>query len=108
MKIRGVITVNVRARTGVQHDWAGSAWTGWGTIHQLNPSHNVKKMTNPQLQLLSKYTVVFGESHQAVKIYVSDNAVPKYYKSRPLPYVMRNMVNKELDRLLSGDIIEPF
>lgn len=42
--------------------------------------------------------VVFGNLHQAVKteaakICVSDKAVPKYYKSRPLPYVVRDVVN---------------
>ena len=45
--------------------------------------------------------VVFGDSHQAIKteaakICVSDKAVSKYYKSRPLPYVVRDMVKKEL------------
>jgi len=39
--------------------------------------------------------------------YVSEKAVPIYYRCRPLPYVMSDMVNKELDRLLSEDIIKP-
>ena len=39
--------------------------------------------------------------------HVDDNAVPKYFKARPIPYVMRDMVDKELDRLLAEDIIEP-
>ena len=37
---------------------------------------------------------------------MSKNATPKYFKARPLPYVMRDMVDKELDRLLADDIIE--
>ena len=130
VKILGVITVRVRARNGVQHDlplmvvpgsgpsllgrnWLSRLELNWAEIHQLNPLHTEKKMQNPRLQrVLNKYAVVFEDSHQAVKteaakIYVSDKAVPKYYKCRPLPYVMRDMVNKELDRLLSEDIIEP-
>ena len=77
----------------------------------MNPPHT-EKMQNPGLQMvLNKYAVVFEDSHQAVKtgaakIYVSDKAVPKYYKCQQRPYVMRDMVNKELDRLLSEDIIE--
>jgi hypothetical protein len=129
VRILGVITVKVRARNGLQHNlplmvvpgsgpsllgrnWLGRLGLNWGEIHQLNPSHMEKKMQNPKLQqILNKYAVVFEDSRQAVrtetaKIYVSDNAVPKYYKCRPLPYVMRDMVNKELDRLLAEDIIE--
>ena len=61
---------------------------------------------------MDKYAIGFTDSHQAVKtdaakIYVDNEAVPKYYKSRPLPYVMRDMVDKEIYRLLAEDIIEP-
>ena len=67
---------------------------------------------HPRLEaLLQKYDVAFKDSHQAAKtdaakIYVEENATPKYFKARPLPYVMRDMVDKELDRLLADDIIE--
>ena len=110
VKILGVITVRVRARNGVQHDlqlvvvpdggpsllgrnWLSRLELDWGEIHHLNLPHMEKKMQNPQLQrVLNKYAVVFEDSHQAVmteaaKIYVSDKAVPKYYKCRPLPYI---------------------
>ena len=68
---------------------------------------------NPQLRaLLKKHSAGFSDTHQAIKtnvakIYVDDNAVPKYFKARSLPYVMRDMVDKELDRLLAEYIIEP-
>jgi len=87
-------------------NWLGRLELDWRDIHQLNSSHMEKNMQNPRLQrVLNKYAVVFEDSHQAVKIYVSDNDVPKYNKCRRLPYVMRDMVNKELDRHLSEDII---
>ena len=81
-------------------------------VHQLNTSHSTRKQ-KPQLQaVLDKYAIGFTDSHQAVKtdaakIYVDNEAIPKYYKSRPLPYVMRDMMDKEIDRLLAEDIIEP-
>ena len=67
-----------------------------------------KKM--PLQRVLNKCAIVLEDSHQAVKteaakIYAGDNAVRKY--SRPLSYVMRDMVNKELDSLISEDIIQP-
>ena len=68
---------------------------------------------NTQLRaLLKKHSAGFSDTHQAIKtnvakIYVDDNAVPKYFKARPLPYAMPDMIDRELDRLLAEDRIEP-
>ena len=58
------------------------------------------------------HSVGFSNTYRSVKtnvakIYVDDITVPEYFKARPLLYVMRDMVDKELDRLLAEDIIEP-
>ena len=93
-------------------NWLSKLKLDWAVVHQLNASHSTWKQ-QPQLQaVLDKYAIGFTDSHQAVrtyaaKIYVDNEAIPKYYKSRPLPYVMRDMVDKEIDRLLTEDIIEP-
>ena len=82
--------------------------TGLCVVRQLNTSHSTQKQ-NPQLQgVLDKNAVGFTDSHQtlktdSVKIYVDVDPVPKYYKSRPLQYVMVNKMDKELDRLLAED-----
>ena len=93
-------------------NWLSKLKLDWAVVHQLNTSHSTRKQ-QPQLQaVLDKYAIGFTDSHQAVKtdaakIYVDNEAIPMYYKSRPLPYVMRDMVDKEIDRLLAEDIIEP-
>ena len=41
------------------------------------------------------------------KIYVADDASPKYCKARPVPYALREKVEKELERLQEEGTIEP-
>ncbi|XP_043935248.1 uncharacterized protein K02A2.6-like [Protopterus annectens] len=41
------------------------------------------------------------------KIYVKENATPRFYKSRPVPYAMKKKVETELERLTKQGIIEP-
>ena len=41
------------------------------------------------------------------KLIVDPNIPAKYCKSRPIPYALRSKVDKELDRLVSEDIISP-
>ena len=40
-------------------------------------------------------------------IYVEPNCQPLFYKARPTPYAMREMIDREIDRLIEQDIIEP-
>lgn len=37
----------------------------------------------------------------------SDNVTPKFFRARPLPFSIRGKVEKELDRLVALEIIEP-
>ena len=127
VKITGIADVTVVAKTGSEHvlplmvvpgngpsllgrNWLSTLQLDWSTIHHMNMTSSTQ---NPQLRaLLKKHSAGFSDTHQAIKtnvakIYVDDNAVPKYFKARPIPYVMRDMVDKELDRLLAEDIIEP-
>ena len=56
--------------------------------------------------------MLFEDSKEIAKtdmavIYVTDEPSPRYFKYRNLPYMMRDLVSTELDRLLAEDIIEP-
>jgi len=42
-----------------------------------------------------------------VRIHVSADAQPLFHKARPVPYMMRSMIECELDRLQSEGIISP-
>ena len=127
VKITGIADVTVVAKTGSKHvlplmvvPGNGPSLLGrnllstlqleWFAVHRMSTTSLTRY---PQLRaLLKKHSAGFSDTHQAIKtnvakIYVDDNAVPKYFKARPLPYVMRDMVDKERDRLLTEDIIEP-
>ncbi|XP_043917844.1 uncharacterized protein K02A2.6-like [Protopterus annectens] len=41
------------------------------------------------------------------KIHVQENATPRFYKPRPVPYAMKKKVETELERLTKQGIIEP-
>ena len=133
VKIKGIVDVKVEGKKGECHtlplmvvpgngpsllgrNWLSMLQLDWTRIHYLGASSSTRRddrTSDPRLEaLLQKYDAVFKDSHlaaktAAAKIYVEENATPKYFKARPLPYAMRDMVDKELDRLLADDIIEP-
>ena len=43
----------------------------------------------------------------AAKIHVDEGKPPKFFKARPVPYVMRKKVEQELDRLVQTNVMEP-
>ncbi|XP_046570716.1 uncharacterized protein LOC124278930 [Haliotis rubra] len=60
--------------------------------------------------VLQTYSHIFQEQGgikgMVGKIYIPPNAKPVFLKARPLPYAMKEKVDKELDRLLAEGIIE--
>ena len=42
-----------------------------------------------------------------VKLYIKENAKPKFYKPRSVPYILKSKVDEELDRLQKEGIISP-
>ena len=74
------------------------------------PNLFVHKLSEPSI--LDEFPSVFAQGlgtiqgHEA-EIHVKDDAKPKCFPSRPLPYAMKSQVDVELDRLLKEGIIEP-
>ena len=75
--------------------------------------HEIKHLRSSKLDaVLEKYKEVFEESlgtfHKVeAKIKVVSDAQPRYFKPRPVPYALRDKIEKELERLQSQDIITP-
>ncbi|CAB3990019.1 Hypothetical predicted protein [Paramuricea clavata] len=75
----------------------------------LKEDNNISVKVN---KLLEKYEEVFHEelgtfSGRKTKIYVADDASPKYCKTRPVSYALRGKVEKELEKLQEEGAIEP-
>ena len=85
-------------------NWLSQLKLNWEKIHQVS---------SPSLcALLSKYDKLFQEGlgtfkdHEA-KIEIDPNATPRFCKARTVPYVMREKVEEELDRLVTEGTLVP-
>ena len=62
--------------------------------------------------VLARHPTIFEESLGLVqgttaKIHVDPTAQPKFFKARPVPYALRDKVDKELDHLVKEGVIQP-
>ena len=91
----------------------GRAWLkyiklDWNSIKFLQTG----KTTDESLQdILKKYKSVFTEQSGKVKgvnatLTLKENAQPKFCKARPVPYALKEKVEKELERLENEGIIQ--
>ena len=87
-------------------DWLHKIKLDWQELYHT-------QVSQPLLQpVLDKHKEVFNDElgtvkDAAAKFQIDTEAAPKFYKPRPVPYAMRNLVEKELERLQFQGIIEP-
>ena len=89
-------------------DWLSKLRLNWQQIfiRQAEESHKslekvlsqFKEVFNPNLGSLQGYTA---------KIHLEDNAVPWFYKARPVPIAIKPMIEKELDHLVEQKVLQP-
>ncbi len=85
-------------------NWLQNLQLDWELIHRLEES--------PLQEVLRRHADVFKEElgtlrgHQ-VRIDVDPAVSPRFCKARPVPYALRSLVDKGLDRLMEQGIIEP-
>ncbi|XP_042613167.1 uncharacterized protein K02A2.6-like [Cyprinus carpio] len=87
--------------------WIKELGMKWEAIHKIQ---GVENLTLPDL--LSKHAELFKEElgelkGPPAKIYVDKEAIPRFFKARPVPYAMKAKVEVEIERLLRENIIEP-
>ena len=106
-----VANLSVQVVAGDGPDLAGRDWLGrlnasGGQVHSLEHDHD--QLT----ELIDKHSMVFDGSLGCLKdtkvtLHVNDKVKPKFLKPRPVPFLLREKVEKELDRLQSLGIITP-
>ena len=102
------LTVTVVAHNGpnlLGRDWLAKLKLDWKQIFAVSKDRTLE-------EILEENKEVFKDELGCIasvkaKIYVEDNAVPKYCKARPLPYALKEKVEKELERLEKEGQIEP-
>ena len=85
-------------------NWLAQFRLDWKAIHSLKQT--------ALSQLLEKHAAIFEPGLGTLKgveatILVDPKAQPKFHKARSVPYAMRGLVDKELERLTQEGIIEP-
>ncbi|CAG2235627.1 unnamed protein product [Mytilus edulis] len=97
-------TITIVKRKGpnlLGRDWLNKLQLDWKDIFSVVGSDNQSRDLNVILEANKE---VFKDELGTVKgmkakIYVDESAVPKYFKARPLPYALKDKVEKELERL---------
>ena len=72
---------------------------------------SIKQVSTRLEQILKKYNDVFQNELGTLKgiqtkLVVSENATPKFFKPRSVPYAIRGAIEKDLERLESLGVIE--
>ena len=70
------------------------------------------RINSPLDEVIEKHSRLFRSElgkmkGMEAKICVPNNAQPHYFKPRPVPYSLRNKVDRELERLLKAGVISP-
>ena len=86
------------------HNWLSKMKLDWCAINQV-ASQVYKKV-------IDKYPEVFKDElgtlqGMRAKIHADPQVIPKFFEPRSVPYIPRERVEKELDRLLKEGIIKP-
>ncbi len=85
-------------------NWLEHITLDWQKIHSLNDS--------PAEEVLRRHSAVFRDElgmlrDHKVKLHVESSVRPCFCKARPVPYAMRALVDKELEKLEEQGVIEP-
>ncbi|RXN04917.1 putative protein K02A2.6-like protein [Labeo rohita] len=101
-----VVVVSTEGPNLLGRGWIKELDICWSAVNQVN----TESMTLQDV--LSRYEAVFKEglgtwTGPPAKIHVDKDAVPRYYKPRPVPYALKKKVEVELERLLNDKILKP-
>ena len=99
-----LLVVNGKGPSLFGRNWLNAIKLNWGKINQV--------MSQVYQKVIDKYSEVFKNELGTLKgtkakIQVDPQASPKFFKPRSVPFVLREKVESELDRLQKEDIIEP-
>lgn len=74
--------------------------------------HQVKVVRESLQEVLSRHNALFAEGlgcfkGDPVKLHVKQEAIPKFCKPRPVPFMLRSKVEAEIDRLVKEKVLVP-
>eukprot|EP00731_Ephydatia_muelleri_P017107 Em0010g205a len=80
-------------------------WIDWKSLFVIQKGASLENV-------LTKYEMVFNEGLGTVlgyeaKLVMKENAVPRFCKARPMPYAIKEKIEKELNKLVQEGILQP-
>ena len=86
-------------------NWLEKIKIDWNSIHALQNSSSLSS-------LLNKYSSLFSDTlgllqGTTAKLHVHPQATPKFFRARPVPFRLKDKIDKELNRLQKLGIISP-
>ena len=101
-----LLVVQGNGPTLLGRDWLQVIQLDWSKLHSV---HSVSK--NDLQEVLNRHPAVFKNElghikNMKAKIYVDADAKPRFFRARPVPYALRQGIEKELERLLKDGVIE--
>ena len=123
MAVAGKVKVEVRYGDNIHHlqlyvvDGEGPSLFGRDWLHEIRLDwkalgvSTVRRNKGKMEALLEKYSGVFEEGLGQMNtfeatLHLKPNTTPKFHKSRPVPFALKEAVEVELDRLEAAGIIE--
>lgn len=85
-------------------DWLQRFRIDWKSLFVIHKSDLLE-------EVLGKYETVFNEGlgtlkGYGAKIVVKENAVPRFFKARPVPYTIKDKIEEELNKLVEDGILQ--
>eukprot|EP00731_Ephydatia_muelleri_P033589 Em0033g5a len=86
-------------------DWLHRFRIDWKSLFVIQKGASLENV-------LTKYEMVFNEGLGTVlgyeaKLVMKENAVPRFCKARPMPYAIKEKIEKELNKLVQEGILQP-
>lgn len=106
-----ICMLNVIIAKGNGPNLLGRDW-----LTPLNITLNINLISDSDLismeKIISKYSEIFRDglgtfNGDPVTIHLKPDATPRFLKARPVPYAIKDRVEKEIDRLVTEGVLQP-
>ena len=92
-------------------EWLNEININWQKLNLADTSNNVVPTNSEVERLLKKYVNVFKEGLGVMntfkaKLQVKEGAKPRFCKARPVPFTLKEAIDRKLDRLEAEGILE--
>ena len=96
-----VVVVAAKGPNLLGRGWIRELAVDWCSLNQI------VETTQTVQEVLGQHDMVGAWKGPPAKIHVDKEAVPRFFKPRPVPYAMKQKVEAEIDRLVEEKILEP-